>query len=155
MQNETQWNRIKASISVNMQDLDEHIMQLPSLLMEAAEFTALAIRQRDQADHDLKVTSALVADGLRQEHDKISEAKINSMLPMDEDYNNAREKLEQLKADASLWQALVDAIRTKQSALKMITELLIAGYLTKATVASDARAELAAQRQAARERTRV
>ena len=149
------WERIKAGIPISMPSIDDHIMELPSLLMEAAEHTAHAIKLREQAEHDLKVTAALVADKLRAENEKISEAKITSMLPLDDDYNATRERLESLRTEAALWQALVDAIRMKQSALKMTTDLIIAGYLTKSTVTTDAREVLAEQRRLHRERTRI
>lgn len=142
------WQRIKSEIPISMANIDDHIMQLPSLLMEAAEHTARAIKARDLAEHELKVTASLVAEEIRLEKaDKISEAKITSLIPLNGDYNQARELLEERRTDAALWQSLVDAIRTKQSALKMTTDLIISGYLTKTTIHTDTRAALAEQRR--------
>lgn len=140
------YERIKSAVPIDMARIDEHIIALPMLLMEAGELCGRAIRTRQEAEHELKVSASMAADLLRSANEKISEARIASEIPLNEDYDKARRQLETARSNESQWQTLVDAIRMKQSALKMTTDLIVSGYLTSSSVAASGRAEMAQQR---------
>ena len=145
------WDRLNARLSTNMLRLDQELTEMPMLVMDATEAAAFAYSARDMAQHDLAVAEASAAAKLREipageNRDGTpkmrSETQIASELSSQRPVKEARTKVEEAKLDASLWSALVDALRTKSKSLDRVSDLMIAGYLTPDSIGAVRSAEM-------------
>lgn len=121
-------------LSIDEMRLDTELIEMPQLMQDVNEETAHAVFVRDIAKHDLDLRYAEAAYDLRQQGvnagKKPAEAQIESEVPLDQRVQDAAVAHEDAKYDLARWQALTDAMRTKAHSLRMICELVVAGYLT-------------------------
>lgn len=137
-----EYARLRAAVIINPLDLDNEWTNLPMLVMEAGEFCAIAIKRRDAAKGELADASNASAAKLRSvlvDGKKRSEAQIESEKMLAPAVVDAQLRFEQRKSDVDRWAALVEALRVKQSSLKHISELIVAGYLTRDSFAKNHR----------------
>lgn len=144
---EQRYNELKSTLRLDLLRMDEALIELPVQVMEAGEWCSYAIFARDEIEHDLKIEMSKAADLMRRQNDKISEAKITSQIPLDEDVALVRFKLEEAKKDVMLWQALVNALTTKTSSLKRVSDLMVSGYLTPSATREGRRSEISQARR--------
>lgn len=149
MYNERAYKHLKSELQIDQLRLDQDLIEHPARLMTVTEYAADALQLRDTAKHTLDITDADAAQRIRNSaEDKISEAKIAALLPLDEHVQNARQSLDEANHDVGLWQGLVRAYQEKGSAMKRIAELTIAGFLAPNAAYSARKEELHAGRRA-------
>jgi hypothetical protein len=145
--------RLKARLSIDPMRLDDELIELPALLMEANEAAAEAVSMREVAKNELAMQQALIADRLRREPGdgkKKSETQISSEIALSPEYHDVLDRVEQAKHEAALWLGLVDGFKTKASALKSVADLIVSGYLAPNAAYNARRNELKQKRVALR-----
>jgi len=138
------YDRLKAQLRPNPLNIDQELIEMPALVMEAAEMTAFAVAARDAAAFDFDLAEARAADDLRvatgankDGSPKMkSEAQIKSELPNHPLVRTARAKVEETKLDTALWMALSSAMHTKSGSLERVSNLIQAGFITRDSVAT-------------------
>lgn len=130
------YHDLKSKLAIDPLRVEDHLIEMPMLVMEAAEYAASASELQDVFDLERKRVRAEVAEIIRVGYgDKPpSETYVNSRIPHDPQYIEAERDYNKASTDAALWKALVDALRAKASSLKHICELITAGYLTPSSV---------------------
>jgi hypothetical protein len=108
--------------------VDDDLSVMSMLIQEAGEYASSAIEARDSAKDELGKVEAVVSDRLRQESK--SEARIKSELPMAKEIQDAQVIYNLAKLDADLWKNLCDSLRGKSSSLRVVADLVQAGFFT-------------------------
>lgn len=147
--NET-FERIQRRLTFDPLEIDQELIELPMLIMEASEQTAHCLSARDRAKNDVDLAIAEASDHLRQQTttdgkggQKLrSEAQIETEVPMYQSVQDTQRTLEQAKLDLALWMALCDSLRTKRDSLKVYSDLVISGYLTPNAALNQRRSEI-------------
>lgn len=146
-----EYDFLKSHLSLDMMDLDEQVMQLPVLIQRASEAASEAIEIRETAKDDLELAQSIAADKLRGVQTPKgkwrTETQITSEIPIDSDVQKKKEALSLARLDASLWQSLVEGFRSKNSAIRVVADLLNAGYMTPASIQEKRRQDLNARRK--------
>lgn len=132
------YERLRLKLIFDPLDIDQELIELPMLMIEAAEYTSDALSERDRCKNELDLVQSETADALRTRPvtdgkggmKTRSEAQIETEVPLFQSVQDAVAKLEQAKHRLALWQALVDALRAKRDSLKIYADLTISGYLT-------------------------
>lgn len=137
-----EWLRSHAQL--DLMDMDEQVMQMPVLLQEAGECTALANEIRERAKDTLKHTAASLAHALREDksNGKRSESTIEASVPIYPEYINKLTELSTARLDASLWEALTDALRSKSMAIRVAADMLTSGWITADYIRNKRRREI-------------
>lgn len=152
MHKEREYIRLRSSLAIDPLALNEELVEFPMLLMDCCEIAGECLRERDRCDMAYKTALALAAAELREEplqNGKArSEAAVSSEAPLQEGPQEAMAALEQAKANLSYWNALVDAMKAKQSSLRRMCDLHVSGYMSSASAVEDARREMAEARRA-------
>lgn len=128
---------LRNHLELDLLNIDDELVKISVLVQEASENTALAIEIRESAKEDLERVSAELSAYLRLPDDKgkvKSETQISSLIPMEEGYKQALLSLSEARLDAGLWMGITDAFRTKSSAIRVTTDLIVAGYLTSNSI---------------------
>jgi hypothetical protein len=146
---------LKERLAIDIDKIDDALMQTSFDMQSAAEHCAAAIKLRDAATHNLELAKTEAGIALRQEDDKISEAKIASLTPRDGIVQDCYEALDAAKHDAAVWASLVEAYKEKGASLRRIGDMILAGFITPTSMNAERRAQLHAVREAARERPRL
>ncbi len=141
------YNRIKATLALDLMAIDEGLIQSPMILQEVGEWTAKAVFRRDGAKNEIPITEAQEARKIKAEAEKAeekppSEAAIKSTLPGRVAVQNALTYAEDTKLLADLWFALTAAVKARNDALEYICKMQIAGYLTPSFIRDDRRKEM-------------
>lgn len=144
------YERLKRKLALDPMELDQELIELPGLILEASECTADALASRDRAKNELDLAMAEAADHLRRQPvsdgkggtKTRSEAQITTEVPLFESVVKATTELEFAKHSLALWQAMVDAMRAKKDALKTFSDLTISGYLSPNAALDHRRAEI-------------
>ena len=141
MLDEVNYNRLRnvvtTTIDTNM--LDDALINMPMDQMEIAEHTAAASAERDRAKFELEQVTAMCASRMRGEDPKISQTRVESELPLFDEITDAEKMYNDAKYTYNLWTGLADACRTKMSAIRVIADLIAAGYMTSNTIRQDRR----------------
>lgn len=125
---------LKARVKLDLLSVDEELSELPVIIQEACECTAMANEIRESTKDEFEITCAQIADDLRSKPDEKgkfpSETAVGSQIPLSPLYKEGAASLSEARLDASLWASVTEALRTKSSALRVSADLITAGYLT-------------------------
>ena len=124
---------LRQRVRLDLLYIDEDIQELPVLLQEAGELTAAALENRESTKADLEMQESAVADRLRRPSDgsKIpSETAIASMIALDDDYKRLQQELSIARLNASLWQNLMEALRSKSALVRASADLIQASFIS-------------------------
>lgn len=128
---------IRNKVSIDLLTVDNELSEIPVLIQQAGECACSAIDARDKAKDQLEKTESIAATNLRipistgeGKSKSRSETQIESELPQNEFVQQAKKAYAQAKLDASLWQNLCDALRTKAASIRTAADLITAGFLT-------------------------
>jgi hypothetical protein len=134
------YERLLPFLDVDLINIDEHLVQLPMLQMEASERAADAALASTEAAQILKATMANAGAALRNaEGKKPPESQVAQDVLLDEDVMAAQNDANQAEHDKDKWRALVDAFKTKSSVLKTSADLINSGYLSPKTIVDSGR----------------
>lgn len=154
--NEEDYMRLRARLIIDPLMLDDELIHMPMLIMEASEHAMNAIHKRDEAKAVLEWTRANVAASLRADTSvKRTDASVAADIQLDADYGRAQDELLAWGHDASLWQALVDALREKSRSLNKTADLMLSGYLTPSAAQAERRGAIAEKRQELRQKRTI
>lgn len=157
------YQRLRKKLTLDPLELDQELIELPMLVMEAAEEAAEALSKRDRAKNGLDIAMAVAADHLRREPildakggvKTRSEAQIATEVALYESVQNAQEDVEDTKLNLALWQALVNALQTKRDSLKKYSDLTLAGFLSPNAALDQRRTDIRAASEATPRRRRI
>jgi hypothetical protein len=131
---------LKQKRHLELLDLDQEVMEIPVLIQECGETTAIAIEIRESAKDDLdKIESKITVELLNTGK---SATAVQGMIASDERYVNANALLSEARLDAGLWQSLMESLRTKSSSMRVAADLIGAGYITQSSIMEKRRREL-------------
>lgn len=135
--------RLHDALRIDLEELDECLIQQPSLYQEVAEGHALKISERDQAHEACKVTDADLSLDLRKELEeetgkKPTEAQLSSEIQIHEDHAKAHTAYLTLKREADYWHSLREAYHQRAYILRDLAQLMIAGYSASDAVSGGA-----------------
>jgi hypothetical protein len=143
------FEQLKTRLVISPHRIDEELIEMPQFIEMISEQVAEAVQKRDKANNDLKFIIAEESDKLRRIEEggkKPSEKQIESDVLLLKTVRQATYDLENAKHELALWQGLMEAARSKSTAMEMYARLWMAGYLTPNTVMQSSRAELAERR---------
>ena len=129
-------DELRNKLGIDLLNLDQELMEMPVLVQDAAEQAALANDEERAARHNFDLVQSEAARKLRsipEGSDKKppSEEKLKSLLPLEEDVANARIAYDAAQTTSAVANALVSSLREKARMLQKISDLIIAGYITK------------------------
>lgn len=137
---------LRRRLTLDLCNIDDEIMEIPSLIQQAGELTSTAIELRELAKEDYEREEAKAADILRTTPDtkgkQRSETAIQSEIPLSDDVKASLVELSRCRLDAALWQSLTEALRSKNSAIRVVADLLNSGFLTSSSIYDKRRKEL-------------
>lgn len=136
------YDNLSRRLRIDMADVDNELVDMPMLVQEAAELATDANDVENLAHLDYDVARAEYGQRLRLENDRISEARIESSMPLDPIVVQARVGYERAKIDSALCAALVSALRTKSSLLQKAADMMLAGWITPNAAYERRRAEI-------------
>jgi hypothetical protein len=136
------YERLRARLLIDQLSLDQELIDIGELIATAADGVAEAAYKRDTIANQLKLVEAQVADTLRKEQivdgkgasKTRSEAQIDKETPLDAEYQETLVLRTEADFELAKWSALVNGLRAKQSSIKTIGEMTIAGFLTSDAV---------------------
>lgn len=128
-----EYEKLRAGLVVDMNNLDKELEQLPMQMQEVTEGTAAAFWHRENMKLRLDVRSAEKAQSFKRAFSTdagrpISDKQVEQMLVADGELIEMAELLEHTKEDANRWGGLVEAYKAKGRALQRLSELLLAGW---------------------------
>jgi len=137
---------------IDRNNLDVECSQYSEILFKIGTACAVAISERDESKLALEQTYASSAQQIRTNAErnstKLTEAKVEELVKMDEDYMNANAEFLEKKLAADLWYSMKDAFSGKGKMLVEVCNLFLAGYFSEKTVKSDASVEAVGYKQA-------
>lgn len=144
------YQRLKSKLVFDPLEIDQELIELPMIIMDAAEETAERLSARDRAKNALDLASAEASDELRRTdildakgNPKIrSEAQILTEVPLNKNVQGCLIELENAKYDLALWHSLIDALKAKRDAMKVYADLTISGYLSPSSALNNRRADI-------------
>ena len=98
------------------------------LLHEVSDELAFAISAKDAAKTAVKEEYSFAADALRKEHEKISEAKIDSLIVTDKQVMERNKTLLELELKVGRLFALKEAYQDRSKMLELEVKLYLANY---------------------------
>lgn len=131
-----EYGELSKRVAIDKNRLDEALEQQPVLLQEVGDAYALSLSERDACKDDLVRVAASIAAELRAGDEKISESKIQSLLPLDKRHQIALSDYGRAKFLADKWAGLQEVYRQRGHALKSLVDLHISGYYTRSSVQS-------------------
>lgn len=142
----TEYVWLKQRLKIDLLSIDEEIIEMPGLIQQAGELTATAIEIRETAENELKHTIAHTAEYLRTtptpKGKSRSETQIQSEVGLSDDVKAKQNSLGEARLDASLWMALTESLRRKDSGIRVVADLLNSGFLTASSVLDKRRKEI-------------
>lgn len=142
------YQALRAQLRIDMVDLGEELMKMPLLVQDAAELAVAAMDDENACQLALDVLRAEIGQGMREQHEKITEAAIERSLPLNEQVQEARSAYNHAKTYAKLCDDLVKALRTKSQLLQKASDMMMAGYITPAAAYERRREEINAAKRA-------
>jgi hypothetical protein len=137
---------LRSRIGIDQLRIDEEVIELPTLIQKAAEFTASAIELREVSKEEVQRAQAQVADQLRQtltpNKKHRSETMIASEIYLSSYLQGKMEEHSKARLDAALWGSIVEALRSKNSAIRVIADLLNTGFITPNAIMDKRRKEI-------------
>lgn len=143
---------LKQRLKIDAMSIDREIIDMPELIQKSGEYTSTAIELREAAENELKQTSARVAERLRltpnlgkdgkQDGKARSETQILSEIPLSDEVKERQQELSVARLDAALWAVLTESLRRKDSGIRVMADLINAGFLTAGHILDKRRQEI-------------
>lgn len=133
----------ESDLEIDPEALDVEWVEQPSLYMRYAQQYAICQRERDFAKERRDVYAAKFAKQRREEEVKISEARINSELNMDEEYLRLQKNRLEKEYECNLLQGSLIAIDHRKRALEKLVDLANREYFASPKIGRDLGSEVA------------
>jgi len=136
----------KCKLPLDLMAMDEELSEISILIHEAGEYAVIASDTADSAKDNLALVQAECAARMRKQTDEKgkgpSETAIASSMPSEPNYIEALNLYNRAKLDAALWRNMQDAFRTKSSSMRVVADLVAAGFISQDHILSKRRAEM-------------
>lgn len=155
-------SELEEGLEIDQNDLDQCLVEQPSLYYEVSKQLAQYVSRRDAAKQHLQTVEARAQRGVRrsaaENDEKVTNQEVDSRVKAHKDVLEASDILLELNYSVSLLGALKDAFEQRSKALKDLSGLFIASYYTSSSVggassklkdrqASDNRSAMAEERK--------
>lgn len=155
MQQPNVYERLKLRLELDPGSIDEDLIRHPVWLQDATELAAEALQVREMRKFELSVVEATIDEELRrapppqeEKAPRRTEKQIESKVKTDIRLYDATKVYEEARLDCSLWQGLVDSLKSKSKMLETYSSLLLAGFVAPNAAYENRKAELARRRDA-------
>lgn len=139
-QEEKLFAELSSRLVIDILRLDDELIELPMTVQTIAEQTSFAIAKRDELKSALNQAKSESMSFLRRVNEKKPpETQIESDSILSPQFIEANRTYLNAKLDADLWMGLSDAMKTKESSIKIICSLISSGYTTIQTVTNERR----------------
>jgi hypothetical protein len=137
--------QLRTYLGINLLDLDRAYMETPRIIQDAVELAAEAAANENSADHILDVLMSEASSRIRAvpvAGKEPSEARIKSLLPLEQDVMDARTALEKARYEAQLCTGLFRSFESQARLLGKASDMVIAGYITPSAAINKQRDEI-------------
>jgi len=145
MQDNEQYNRLKARTTIDVMLLTEELIEIPQLQQEAAEAVTTATHIRDSVAVELKLAEADESARIRNIDAEAgikprSETQLKSEVPLNRDVRRLMMEVANAEADVGMWKSVHDALKTKSKSIDTIADLIRSGYTSPSSITADRKA---------------
>jgi DNA polymerase III delta prime subunit len=133
-------------------EIDRAYMETGKILQQAGELAAEADAQESAAKHTLDIIKAEASERLRAipvGGKDPSEARIASLLPMEQDVQDAREAFDRSHYEAQVCETLYKSLADQSRLLTKASDMIMGGYISPSAAYEDRRNEIRRARVAA------
>jgi hypothetical protein len=141
--------KLRRHLGVDLIELDHAFMVTPTILQDVGELAAEANRDEAVAKHNLDIAKGEAAERLRATRVGISEARLSTMVPLDDDVKSARQAVELAMFESSICTALYKSFEAQWRMVNKAADMIIAGYVNPEQAHMQRRAEINQARRAA------
>lgn len=148
------FERLRRYLTTDPLDIENTFATTPMIMQEAGELAARAIRIRDTAKDNIGVAEANATDRLRKilvNGKEPAQNRIDSMLPKDEEVQQAKEAHRAAAYDAHICQTLCESLKSQSMTSYKVADLVVSGYFQPSALAARRREGLHAAREAAKQ----
>jgi DNA polymerase III delta prime subunit len=129
-------------LEVNLLRIDQELAHNQQVVQDTGELTAELDREEGAAKHALEVVQAEAARGMRRADDKISEARVKSELPLDEEVQRAQSTYLGAMYDAQLAKSLHRAMVDKSRSIAKACDMIVSGFISPSSYSPERRKRL-------------
>jgi hypothetical protein len=122
---------LKKHVIIVKSRLDDELEIQAAHMLNCTDELAMAVAKRDNLKEMLSRVDSEIAAELRSDEEKISEAKIVTLIPMDERHIKAFRAYIDAKLIADRWFGMQEVFRQRGSMLKVLVDLYLSGYYSK------------------------
>lgn len=127
-------NELKKTLSIDKYALDEELIRQPSLFFDVSEAYVEALALRDTKKEELATVDAELDAEVRLGNEKITEAKVKSLVQAHPKHEEAFISFNEAKLQADRLGALKEAFSTRAYLLRDLVQLYTVGYFQDASV---------------------
>lgn len=126
-------------LTISPSTLEQQLQETPQEILLWSREAVFRLARLNAAKNQLKLVEARCALDIRSNplsygHQKVTEGLIESLVVVQEEYQEAQEAVRTAEASLGEARAVVDALESKRSSLKYLAELTVSGYLGSTTV---------------------
>ena len=131
-------NELSQHLIVKSDDLAKHLEEQATLYFQAADLAAKAISLRDEAKDKLSTVASqlneVVRLSLADQGEKVTEARIDKMVPLEAEYIEASNYLRECKKLADRFTALKVSFEQRSSMVRGLIDLVLSDLHSKSSV---------------------
>jgi hypothetical protein len=117
--------------TIDLLNIDEELCQISELVSMASILAAKASDEERRLHHEYDIVCAEFAKNMREQNDRISEARINSEKHLCPEVRAAREAHNKAQYDEDLAKGVATALKSKDKHIQNGGQLVISNYLTR------------------------
>jgi hypothetical protein len=136
---------LRAYLGINLIDLDKMYTETPRILQDAVELAAEADFDEMVARHTYDVIKAEASDRIRSvlvAGKEPSEARIDKLIPLEQDVQNARVVLNKAQRDAQVCTGLYRSLDMQSRLLGKASDMINSGFISPSAAYDERRREL-------------
>lgn len=129
------YDALNAAMAIDLSQIDDVLVRCSQLMQDAGELSAEATFLERCADLAFDVVTAQVSSQMRSEgvdsgRKQRSEANITSELPMNTEYQQARNARDQARFDSDMCKSLASSMRERVKAAIKAGDLIQSGHIS-------------------------
>lgn len=140
---------LRRHLGIDLLELDHAFMVTPTILQSAGELAAEADRDEAVAKHNFDIAKGEAGERLRAVRAGISEARLATLVPLDNEVKSARKAVELATFESSICTSLYKAFDAQWRMVNKAVDMIAAGYVNPEQAHLQRRAEINRARRAA------
>lgn len=125
---------LENQLEIDENNLDRQGRVQPKLVFKFSKFCAIAQKEVDLAENELKVVAAILDKKIRESPDiygleKVTETGINNATIRNKKYKEAKESLVEKRYNLNLVQGALEAVKSRGFSLSFFEELVKQNYI--------------------------